>query len=298
MNRKQSRADKKRNKGGTTSVAIGDLFAQAIRHHREGRLKDAESLHLKILANDPRYAESLHMLALLGYETGRYALAAEMATKAIEVLGRQVPNKSTPAALRAEAHNILGHALWALRRLNEAEEGFRQAIERDPNFVEAHTSLGNVLWEQGKLDGAEQSYLCALALQADEVGAHIGLGNVLKDRGNPEEAMGCYRQALTLHSNLAEAHNNLGNALNDLGRLEEAIASYRQALVLKPELVQARNNIAVALWDQGKPEEAKVFFGQIHPKPSYLCHGFGQSCLSTFDAGRCRRGDECYLPVP
>jgi Flp pilus assembly protein TadD len=49
---------------------------QALRHHRAGRLQEAEALYRQILATAPNHADALHMLGVLSAQTGKQEAAA------------------------------------------------------------------------------------------------------------------------------------------------------------------------------------------------------------------------------
>ena len=50
----------------------------------------------------------------------------------------------------AGAHNNLGLTLKELRRLEEAEMSYREALALKPDFSEAHQNLGDLLMRMGK----------------------------------------------------------------------------------------------------------------------------------------------------
>lgn len=258
---------------------IDRLFAQAVRHHQAGQLKDADSLYRHILAVEPRHISSLYNAGMIGVQIGRPDVAADMIAKAVAL------NDCIP-----EWHYNLGLALHALGRAGDAVTHYRQAITLKPNYAEAHMNLGNaardqgrpdealacyervialnprsvqahynranVLAEQNKLNEAAPAYERALALQPDFPEACNNLGIVLAAQGKSAEAVSRYRAAIALRPNLLEAYVNLGKALAEQGRHVEAITQYRQAIALNSNHAQVRNNLGVALMGQGNIEEA------------------------------------------
>src|SRR5215813_3111596 len=87
MNRQQRRAEKRQARSGApaASPAIQSTLADALRHHQAGRLNEAERLYRQNLALDPRHADSLHLLGMVAYQSGRHDVAAELIGQAIGV---------------------------------------------------------------------------------------------------------------------------------------------------------------------------------------------------------------------
>jgi protein O-GlcNAc transferase len=225
-----------------------EQFAAALRHHRAGRLIEAERLYRQICAVDAHHVGSWHLLGVLAHQLGR--------EDAADLIGRAV-------ALRpefAEAHNDLGVVLGAQGRLTEAIACFEQAVTLKPGYAEAQLNLGNALRTLGKLDQAAASYEQALVIDPKLGIAHYNLGATRKQQGRTEQAIAHYRRAVALMPDFAEAHNNLGNALSELGRLDEAKAHCERALGLKPSFAGAHNNLANVLRELGRLDEALAHY--------------------------------------
>jgi Flp pilus assembly protein TadD len=107
--------------------------------------------------------------------------------------------------------------LRALRRLGEAEDACRRAIELAPEMPTCWNNLGIV---------------------------HA-------DQGRRAEAADCFRQAVSIKPDFADAWFNLGKALQSDGRREEALAQFRKAIDLQPEYANARMGEAFLLLVMG-----------------------------------------------
>jgi Tfp pilus assembly protein PilF len=175
MNRKQRRAEMK--KGGPEtqagSLAVSQVFAAAVQHFQAGHLNEAERLLRQVLAINPRHADSLHLLGVIAYQTGRHDLAVDRISKAIAINPRE-----------ASSHSSLGNLLLQQGRLDEAVACYRRAIDLKPNFSEALNNLGNAFKAQKKLDDAVTSYRRALDLRPDDPDAHYNLAMALLARGD------------------------------------------------------------------------------------------------------------------
>ena len=230
---------------------VRGLFGDAVRHHQSGRLAEAEHVYRQVLAVDPRHADSLHLLGVIGGQTARHDLAADMISRAIAIRPNEAPY-----------HCNLGIALRQLDRLDEAVRHFRIAIDLKPDHAEAHNHLGVALKDQGRLDEAIACYRRAVELLPAYTGAHNNLGIALKEQGRVEEAVASYRRAIELEPNYTGAHNNLGLALKDQGRPEEAEACFRRAIALNPNYALAYCNLGIVLQEQGRLDEAAACFGR------------------------------------
>jgi tetratricopeptide (TPR) repeat protein/serine/threonine protein kinase len=156
------------------------------------------------------------------------------------------------------AHNNLGAALYAQKKLDEAVAAYRKAIELQRDNAAAYNNLGNALREQKKLDEAVAAYHKALALRPDFALAYRNLGGALSYQKKLDEAVAACRKALALQPDDAGAYHNLGSALRGQKKLVEAEAAYRTAIALEPEFAQAHSNLGLVLHDRNKPVEAEA----------------------------------------
>jgi predicted O-linked N-acetylglucosamine transferase (SPINDLY family) len=228
--------------------SAAEQFAAALRHHRAGRLIEAERLYRQICAADGNHVGSWHRLGVLSHQLGRRD-AADLIGRAIAIQPKF-----------AEAHNDLGVVLGAQAKLNEATACFERAVTLKPDYAEARLNLANALQRLGKLDQAVTGYEQALAIDPKLGIAHYNLAAIRRQQGRIEEAVAHYRQAVALMPNFAEAHNNLGGALNELGEPEQAAPHCARALALRPNFAGAYNNLANALRELGRLDEALPYY--------------------------------------
>jgi tetratricopeptide (TPR) repeat protein len=226
-------------------TALQSAFIAAVRHHQGGLLNEAETLYRQVLAADPRHADSLHLLGVVAFQTGRSRIAVELIRKAINIKGNV-----------AAYHSNLGNALKEQGRLTFAFACYRKALALEPDFAAAHCNLGNALKALGHLEDAVGCYRKSLALDPGVPDTYYNLGNTLRDQGRTGDAATCYRQAVKIKPDFAEALNNLGGMLKELGQFAEAVDLCRKAISLKPDYPDAHNNLGAALEARGEPEEA------------------------------------------
>jgi len=260
------------------------MLANAIKHHRQGRLPEAERIYRSILAIDSRHAGSLHMLGMLAHDVGRMDVAIQLIRSAIGIDPGQ-----------AGYHSNLGAIFQAQGKLVEASAAYKAALGRNPNLAEAHMNLGTVLAAQGLPDQAAARFRAALALRPDLAEAHMNLGNILQSQGQLAEAVASHDRALAFKPDFAEACFNRGNALQAQGKFDEAVASYRHALDLKPGMPEAHGNMGNALQAQQRLDEAVDCYERaLAMKPDYA--------EAHYNMGNARQAQEllteaaaCYL---
>jgi predicted O-linked N-acetylglucosamine transferase (SPINDLY family) len=134
-------------------------------------------------------------------------------------------------------------ALKALRRVPEAIDTYRRAIDVAPRNPNAHLNLGN-----------------ALAL----LNRH-------------EEALACYERVLALDPNSAEALNYEGNSLNALNRQSEAVKRFEKAVALDPGVTEALSSLVYTKqrrWDwSGLPEQRQFLLDRVRAR-QYVANPF------------------------
>jgi predicted O-linked N-acetylglucosamine transferase (SPINDLY family) len=232
--------------------------------------------------------------ALTGaYSAGRFAEAAAQATTltetlpqqplpwmvlgmALNALGRsddalEPARKAAELAPRnADAHLNLGLVYKALGRIDDARDSYAKAIRIEPALAEAHFNLGNALKVAGRPDDAAASYREAIRLRPGLVAAHFNLGAIQKSQGRYDDAETSYRRALQLAPGDALLHAVLGGVLMEQGRATEAEVEYRRALELDPRFVEAQNNLANLLLRGGRQDEAEAMLRHaVELRPDY-----------------------------
>jgi tetratricopeptide (TPR) repeat protein/SAM-dependent methyltransferase len=215
VNRKQRRA------AGPAQPALPDIFATAVQFHHAGRLAEAEQLYRRVLAAEPRHADSLHRLGVIAYQAGQPASAVELIRQAIAQRAGSAPY-----------HLHLGLALGALGRIDEAVAASRVALKLDPGQPDIHNNLGVLLMQQGQWEEAAQCYRQAIALAPHLPNAHGNLGIVLRSMGKPVEAIACLTRSLEIHPAQPEILSNLALAYLVQGDRKRALDAALRGLAL------------------------------------------------------------------
>ena len=204
-------------------AAIPNLH-EAVALHQQGMLDQAQKIYQSLLTLEPRNANALHLLGLIGYQTGDYQSAVDLIGQAIEVN----PND-------ANYHSSLGLALQGLQELDAAVDSYDKAIVLKPDNAEAYFNRGLALQALKQLNDAVVSYDKAIHLKPDLAEAFSNRGLALQELQQLDAAIASYGRAIALKPNLVETHSNLGNALHELNQLDAALVSYDNAIALKPD---------------------------------------------------------------
>jgi tetratricopeptide (TPR) repeat protein/SAM-dependent methyltransferase len=213
---------------------IQALLDRAYRDQKAGRLAEAERGYRELLTREPRHVGALHLLGMVGMQTGRSEMALELIGRAIQLDGGN-----------AQFPMNLGNLFQVQGRLDEAVASYRRALELNPRSASAWSNLGEALKKQGRLDEAAASIGKALALQPELAVAHSNLGNVRQAQGQLDQALACYERALMLQPDLAMVYANMGNLREAQGLQRDAAACYERALELRPAFDVARLNWSI-----------------------------------------------------
>lgn len=238
---------------------IDELVAAGLSFHQRGELAAASKHYEDALRLDRRSFPANYFLGLIAAQTGDFPRAADRLGRAIAI------NPNVP-----EAHYNRGHALFSLKRLDEALASYDRAVRLKPGYAEAWANRGAILLAAKRFDEARASYDQVLALKPGDAAASYNRGVALEALGQFDEALASYDRAIALAPDYAEAHANRGAALDALGRFDEALSSYDRALALKPGDAQSWSNRANALLTLARFGEVERCYDQaIALDPGY-----------------------------
>ncbi len=120
--------------------------------------------------------------------------------------------------------------LHRLGRLDEAEQGYREHLEGEPNDAEALHLLGLLRHQRGAKEEAQGLLTRAHALAPEKADIELTLGTLRFQDGDFDAARAHYEKALALDPNIGTAHAGLGQIALLRGEREEAEHHFRIAL--------------------------------------------------------------------
>lgn len=145
------------------SPATQAMVQDALRHHQEGHLADAERIYREILSVDPKQADCLHLLGMIAYQNGQPESAAELIRQAIAIKGNA-----------ATYHSNLGNVLQSQGKLSEAGACYQRALVLKPDLAEVWVNLGNIFKAQREVNSSLTCYRRALVLNPELAEAAVG----------------------------------------------------------------------------------------------------------------------------
>lgn len=157
------------------------------------------------------------------------------------------------AGNRAEAERAFAQGVRAqqARRLPEAIQAYRLAVQEDPSLFEAQYNLGLAAAEAGNLSLALTAYEAALAIQPASLDARYNFALVLKRANCTADAVNELERVVARFPNEARAHLALGNLYaQQMNQPAKARQHYLKVLELEPRHAQAS---AIRFWLAANP---------------------------------------------
>ncbi len=152
---------------------------------------------------------------------GEALLACGQAAASLAALQRGMRALSygePPLAQAARASHLLGRALRAAGRDDEAGDAFQRGVGLDPLHAAGWYSLAVLRQDQGRDEDAADAYRSTLAADPDFHEAALNLGVALGECGRMEEALDAYATALALRP-------------DSFGRIAQSLVSGRTGLL-------------------------------------------------------------------
>lgn len=157
----------------------------ALAHHQQGRLGEAESIYLELLRKQPGDVDALHYLGVLRMRQGRRDEAIDFVKRALKLAPRN-----------ADAWNNLGNMLLAGNDEKSAEFAYTNTTNLNPKNAEAWYNLANLFRRQRRRDEAVRCYKRVLDLNPKFAGAYENIALLLLRIGRPDLTADVYRRWL------------------------------------------------------------------------------------------------------
>jgi tetratricopeptide (TPR) repeat protein len=171
-----------------TRFAAGQL-AEA-----QGNLENAITQYKAALKLNPKHLDAMFRLGWVDVQARQY-------DEAIATWQRYL--KATNNS--AQGYNNLALAYEAAGRFDDAEQTYKAAIARDPQFQGSRLNYGLMLARRGQVDPA----IAQLSAVLPPAAVHYNLGSICEQQGRTEEAKAYYRKALELDPKLHDARAKL-----------------------------------------------------------------------------------------
>ena len=158
------------------------------------------------------------------------------------------------------AHQAMAENYYVLRRMQDAEKEYVDALRLRPGLPEAHLALGEVYAGAFKWEKAEEQFRLQTKLQPGNAEAAYRLGEALLEQGKAHEARAELLRSDRLMQDMPETLYALGKAASLDGDGAAAEKAWNKLLSIEnqsPLAAQAHFGLAGLYRKQGKTAEAK-----------------------------------------
>lgn len=176
-----------------------------------------------------------------------------------------------------------GIALQRAGRLADAEQRYREILERMPEDPGALHYLGLLNYQRGSLESAEALIERSLKLAPERADACNDLGVVKLKGCKPNEAIRLFSRALEFDGNHLDALNNLAEGLGQLQRFDQAVVILRRLAKMRPWSSRVMSSLGQATFHSGKVADALSAYHEairLDPDNNAARLGAGESCES------------------
>lgn len=179
-----------------------------------------------------------------------------------------------------------GVELYGAGRFDEAEQLYRQIVERRPDMAIAYRHLAFVEWEHGKPADAVAALERAVQRGVTHTGVVTQLGTYLAETGHTADAIRLLEPLSRGEAIDADALNSLGIAYARAGRSNDARKVFERVLAIDPESSIPLENLGLLDLERGDLASAKSHFeraAQSDPTSSHARAGLGIVALKSGD---------------
>ena len=164
----------------------------------------------------------------------------------------------------AEAHTSLAYTQFIYERhWQEAEDGFRRAIELSPGYPTAHHWYGFLLAAMGRHDEARREALRSQELDPLSLVINTDLGLVHYFARRYDKAVEQFHRTLELDPGFAYAHFGLGLAYEQLGRHEQAVQAAERGVSLSGDSASMLAVLGYTLAMAGRRHKARRVLDEL-----------------------------------
>jgi tetratricopeptide (TPR) repeat protein len=160
--------------------------------------------------------------------------------------------------------NTLGAAYLFLSQLPQAEQAFRQALDRNPSNAKAWFNLGQICSFRGNMAGAVEAYERGCNAGLDDARCWGALARACFAIGRTDRGEEALKRLIRLTPNDPWALVRLGQLRRAAGDTETAVELYRRAVRAAPDNLPAHLELAHTLDGiPGREAEARTLWRRI-----------------------------------
>ncbi|MBX9703496.1 MAG: tetratricopeptide repeat protein [Silvanigrellaceae bacterium] len=214
-------------------------------------LKDMTGKIISALMNfkNPNNKEILFEKARLAIQKKDYQLSLSTYREILELL---------PESARARVG--IGKCLKELKKFEEAETVFKDAIAKNNVYIHAYHELGHMKAEMKLYDEALGYFDKAIDLSPKNPLRYESVSELLMNQSRFSEAETYLRKAVKLELSYPELYSQLGKSLFSQKKLDKAFQYFEKALSEDPKNTSFLNSLAICKKEVGKFEEALRYY--------------------------------------
>ena len=202
-------------------------------------IDSAIGLFQRALQTDPKFALAYSGLGESYWQKYDITHERSWVAKALEACQQ--------ANVEGEGSNCLGMVYNGTGKYEQAATEFQRTLQRDPTNDDAYRGLATSYERLRKPDDAEQTYRQAISVRPEYWAGYSWLGAFLYHQARYEEAAKAFAQATALAPDNARAYSNLGGTYLALGKYTTAIDVFEQSVKLSPT-ADGYSNLGMAYW--------------------------------------------------
>ncbi len=251
--------------------AVHPQLPHAVSLHQAGRLDEAGAIYARIIADEPRNFDALHLLGVVALQQGDFSRAMQMIAAALKI------NPNDAAAL-----GNMGTAYLRAGDLDSALKQFERAARFQPQSAVALTNLAGVLRQLGRSNDALAHLRRANIANPGSIVILNLMGACLLDIGDPHAAATSFQRATEIAPGDADSWANLAAALNRTGDLAGAEDIVGRAVAMQPDSSASLAVLAAIQLEKGELSAAIATFRESvalpGPSTQTLC-AFGNALI-------------------
>jgi tetratricopeptide (TPR) repeat protein len=240
---------------GLCTARCSDLLGVA--YSKLGLYQDAYPVLAENFQKNPRDPFSYLNLVTFFADTGDFAKAAEIASRAVAAF----PRNTEPLMMRGSVNMYQG-------RLESAHDDFAAAVRLSPRDPDAYFFVALSDYKEDRFADAASELRSAIGSGIVDSDLHYLLAEcaIRLDPTKPLGALLELNRAIEIDTKSVSARTLRGKLLLQGGYPREAVADLRLAHKMAPDSRSALYNLARAYSALGKAEEAKSLFAQLSAK--------------------------------
>lgn len=155
-----------------------------------------------------------------------------------------------------KAYDFMAQAYLKLKRTEDAERTYKEALRLFPNIDSLHLKLGNLYYSQSKYNEAEAEYLKAVRLNPSSENLYP-LGQLYLSAGRYSEAEDTFLKILRVEPKNYGALYSLGQVYARQGLYNEAINRFEEAITIKRDFAYAYYDLGAIYAESGEMDMAE-----------------------------------------